>query len=140
MTNGIWQSLGLDLVNINVYAKFYKNIPYAHLPITRIRNRDQYQQYQQSIEMSVWLSSRWVKNTVFIFLVFVILIFINNSKNFEGPNILNFCGFPIFFQPRNYTNLKKFLKILLILSKENGYMALNFTRETSAPDFETQLH
>ena len=27
MTNGIWQSLGLDLVNINVSAKFYQNIP-----------------------------------------------------------------------------------------------------------------
>ena len=28
MANDIWQSLGLDLVNINVYAKFYQNIPH----------------------------------------------------------------------------------------------------------------
>ena len=31
MTNGIWQSLELELVNINVYAKFYQNIPYGWL-------------------------------------------------------------------------------------------------------------
>ena len=29
MKNGIWQSTGLDLVNINVYAKFHQNIPYG---------------------------------------------------------------------------------------------------------------
>ena len=27
MINGISQSLGLDVVNINAYAKFYQNIP-----------------------------------------------------------------------------------------------------------------
>ena len=29
MKNGIWQSHRLDFVNINVYAKCYKNIPHG---------------------------------------------------------------------------------------------------------------
>ena len=29
VTNDFWKSLGLDLVNIDVYAKFYQNIPYG---------------------------------------------------------------------------------------------------------------
>ena len=28
-TNGIWQSVQLGLININVYTKFYPNIPYS---------------------------------------------------------------------------------------------------------------
>ena len=44
------------------------------------------------------------------FLVFVILTFISNCKNSEGPNTLNFYGFPRFLQPRIYTNFKNFIK------------------------------
>ena len=29
VANGIWQSFCIGLVNMNVYAKFYQNIPYA---------------------------------------------------------------------------------------------------------------
>ena len=29
MENGIWQSSGLDLVNINVFMKVHQNIPYG---------------------------------------------------------------------------------------------------------------
>ena len=44
MTNGTWQSLGLDLVNIDVYAIFHQNIPSASKdpwPVSlRFRNLD----------------------------------------------------------------------------------------------------
>ena len=37
MTNDIWQHLGLDIVHINTYIKFYQHIPYGSRVIGNFR-------------------------------------------------------------------------------------------------------
>ena len=58
--NDIWQSLGLHLVNINAYAKFYKNIPNGLRVIEIFRHFSQTGRRQIFTNCPVTKSNVWL--------------------------------------------------------------------------------
>ena len=57
MRNGSWQSLGLDIVNINVYAKFDQNIPHGSRDTCRTSfTFSEFGHLDQSMTNGIWQS------------------------------------------------------------------------------------